>query len=160
MFGKKGKGREGEELTPSPPTIDVSTSLSICAAIWHTGLCQRLQHSPPPLWCVPCAPTSVQRLEEDLQCLCHQHTGVPSPKPSPHEEGLRPPGDHGELQHGGWMGGGMGWRGEMGWEEGWGDGVGRWDGRDGVGNRDWEGINSFRALLRCRCYTCTEILFI
>ena len=34
-----GKGREGEELTPSPSTIDVSTSLSICAAIWHPSLC-------------------------------------------------------------------------------------------------------------------------
>ena len=30
----KGKG---EELTPSPPTIDVSTSFSICAAIWVGG---------------------------------------------------------------------------------------------------------------------------
>ena len=35
VLGKKGKGREGEELTPSPPTIDVSTSLSI----WHPSLC-------------------------------------------------------------------------------------------------------------------------
>ena len=32
VLGKKGKGREGEELTPFPPTID---ALSICAAIWH-----------------------------------------------------------------------------------------------------------------------------
>ena len=35
ILGKKGKGREGEELTPSPPTIDVSTSLSI----WHPRDC-------------------------------------------------------------------------------------------------------------------------
>ena len=39
VLGKKGKGREGEELTPSPPTIDVSNSLSICAGIWHPSLC-------------------------------------------------------------------------------------------------------------------------
>ena len=39
VLGKKGQGREGEELTPSSPTIDVSTSLSICAAIWHPSLC-------------------------------------------------------------------------------------------------------------------------
>ena len=32
VLGRKGRGGEGEELTPSPPTID---ALSICAAIWH-----------------------------------------------------------------------------------------------------------------------------